>query len=507
MTRFFSTLYGRLSAYLLVLVVALGAVLLVIAHYTSDMYAKEVTQRLNHDIAMYVTAERQLIENDVVNQDSLKLLAHQMMVINPSVEVYLLDRQGNILSYALPPEAVVRQSVSLLPIQKFINAQQRLPIMGDDPRNSERQKIFSVSPVEDGGEVVGYLYAILGGVNHETIQKSVQESYILKVGLATIAGSVIIVALAGSVLFFFLTRRLYRLTRSVEAFQASDYKNGITLDGSIDSAESQSPRDEVDQLSVAVRKMSEHISHQFEALKSLDVTRRELVANVSHDLRTPLAAMQGYIETLIIKDESLTLQERKEYLQTAHKHSQRLASLVSELFELAKLDSGSIQPAIEPFSLMELVHDSVQDYQLRASDKNISLQIQCKLDDCIVYADIALIQRVLQNLLDNALRYTPVDGVIAVEVIEEQGRATVTVSDNGEGIQTHEISHIFERYYRSQKKQPSADIGTGLGLAIVKRILDLHQSTISVSSELNKGTRFIFDLPSQNHYSPVGATA
>ncbi len=143
---------------------------------------------------------------------------------------------------------------------------------------------------------------------------------------------------------------------------------------------------------------------------------------------------------------------------------------------------------------MELIQASVQDFELTARNKRIDLTIDGN-ENCYVVADIALIQRVLQNLLSNALRHTPEGRTVTISVSDNEDHTRIEVSDTGNGIASHEIPHIFERFYQSQQQRPSEELGAGLGLAIVKKILDLHQSTIRVDSQPDRGTRFTFELP------------
>jgi two-component system OmpR family sensor kinase len=163
------------------------------------------------------------------------------------------------------------------------------------------------------------------------------------------------------------------------------------------------------------------------------------------------------------------------------------------LFELSKLESSSIEPDWEEFPLMELIQDLVQDHELTARERNITLSAHCSAVGSAVVADIGLIHRVLENLLHNALRHTPDGGEIHIEVKNQSDKVWVEVSDDGEGIASHEIPHIFERFYRPETE--SGETGHGLGLAIVKRIVELHQSQVAVRSLPNEGAVFSFWLP------------
>ena len=253
--------------------------------------------------------------------------------------------------------------------------------------------------------------------------------------------------------------------------------------------------DEIDRLGVTVEQMSQRIVDQIRQLRHADASRREMVANVSHDLRTPLTSLQGYLETLLIKEGELSEEERRHYLGLAVKHGRRLSQLTAELFELAMLESREADLHFEPFSLAELVQDVAQKFKLEAEKREICLETEIPKGAPFVSADIALIERVLENLIENAIKYTPEGGTIRLSLILGRGRIAARVSDTGVGIPEAEIPHIFERFYRVEKSRGEGPEGTGLGLAIAQRILQLHGSPIQVESEPGAGTSFTFELP------------
>ena len=489
--RPFYRLHTKLSVAALLLFIALGAVLVYTTSVTSDRYALEVTQQLNRDIAIHAAEDMPLFEGGEVNKKALKELAHHVMFINPIVEVYLLDLQGNILSHALPYDTVLIDSVDMTPLHAFMNESRALPIFGDDPRNPGEQQVFSISPVMSEGEPAGYLYTVLGGRSYAGLRDSLAQNYNLRAGALTIAGSLLVAVVIGALLFGLLTRPLQRLVAQVRAYRESSLDNAEGPPGS--------PSDEIEELHAAIGSMSQRIDQQIQALEDSDNTRRELIANVSHDLRTPLASMQGYLETLLLKGKDLDDEQQAHYLRIAHKHSRRLNDLVRELFELSKLESNTTEPKLEPFSLAELVQDTMQDFELKAAKRNITLNVQAQDNNLIVVADIAMIHRVLDNLLENAIRHTPRDGVVTLTVSSDEDKARVEIKDTGDGISAHDIPHIFDRFYRPADNTTFESERTGLGLAIVKRIIELHRSKVDVFSKPNEGTAFVFWLPQTAH--------
>jgi signal transduction histidine kinase len=241
--------------------------------------------------------------------------------------------------------------------------------------------------------------------------------------------------------------------------------------------------------------MAGTIQQQIASLKENDRLRRELVTNISHDLRTPLTSMQGYIETLMIKDDSLDPARRRQYLEIARKHSAHLGRLIQDLFELARLDSSRVSPEFEHFSLTELIHDIVQEFELQAREAQVALRIEPPTEAVSVYADISLIQRVLENLVGNALKYTPEGGKVSIAVQSSAHAVGVSVVDTGPGISKEDLPYIFDRFYKVLPDEDSGSGSLGLGLAIAKRIVELHGSEIVVTSREQSGTRFRFDLP------------
>jgi len=483
------SLSAKLSAALLVIVILMGSVFFFAGRINTQLYYEELTQRLNAPIAMYVTGQRDLIENGVPDLESLTDLASHAMVINPTAEIYLLDTKGNILGHGLPPETVMLDQVDLVPLEALIDGSAVMPIRGDDPRSGSTRKVFSAFEVRNDERLEGYLYVILGGQTYEALSRDIGSSYVGRISIYVAIAVVLAAAIVGLLVFGLLTRRLKKL--SVDMRRVSD--SGFEKSPSIQPAASDD--DEIDQLARAFVSMSGKIKEQLAQLKENDNLRRELVSNISHDLRTPLSAMQGYIETLIIKGDTLPEDTRQRYLKIARRHTVRLGSLIGDLFELSKLDSASVTPQLELFSVPELVQDIAQEFQILAEKKDITLSLELDDNAAFTIGDIGLIQRVLENLVRNAIRFTPVGGEVTLSISERPQSVAVAVSDTGAGIPDNEISHIFDRFYRSDQGNGKQTDSSGLGLAIVKKILDLHDSHITVVSQINAGTRFEFELP------------
>ena len=484
-----NTLFAKLSIALVIIVGAMGTAFFFLERTNTRAYYEELSQHLNAPIAMYVTNQRQLITDGVPDLESLRDLAGHAMVINPTAEIYLLDIEGKILGHNLPAETVLQSSVDLLPVLTLIDGEARFPLRGDDPRSSDNRKVFSAWPVTTESGTEGYLYVVLGGKKYEELASDIGNSYVARSSVIAIVAIALFTALIGLLVFGLLTRRLNRLNREMQRVTESKFDLEPTLLTANGSS------DEIDELSNAFIDMSAQIRTQIAQLTENDRLRRELVSNISHDLRTPLTAMQGYIETLIIKRDSMSAEERERYLRIAQKHTARLGILIGDLFELSKLDAASVTPSVESFSLPELVQDIAQEFQIESERKNIELHIE--VDDAAqdTMGDIGLIQRVLENLVRNAIQFTPEGGEVTISIAERRDSFAISVSDSGPGIAEEDVPRIFDRFYRARDGEEARSDSSGLGLAIVKRILDLHDSRILVISKRNTGTRFEFELP------------
>jgi len=485
------SLYTKLAIALFVLFCLLGISIFILTQLASDMYQQEVVQKLNRDLARQIAAQKNLIQGDRVSEKDLKEVFKMLMVVNPNIEIYLLDPNGKILAFSAPPGKVKRNRVDLEPIKKWFEDDIVYPLTGDDPRNPGRKKVFSVARIPEQGRLQAYLYIILGGEIFDSIAQKLKSSYIMQLSVLWIIASLLFALITGLLLFAYLTRRLKRLSIVVDSLDLTQTTARLQSFFSKDRQHG----DEIDRLAFAFKQLVDRIQTQMQNLKQADTLRRELIANVSHDLRTPLATLQGYIETLFLKNKSLSIEDRQHHIEIAIQHCERLSKLVEELFELAKLDSHETRAHYEPFNINELAYDVVQKFNLAAEERHINIEIDHVQGLPFVNADIAMIERVIENLLDNAVRHTAEGGSIRLTFSLQNGDIAVCISDTGCGIPEEDLPHIFDRFYQKTRTQERKASHSGLGLAITRRILELHNKSIVVKSKAGSGTTFTFFLP------------
>lgn len=227
-----------------------------------------------------------------------------------------------------------------------------------------------------------------------------------------------------------------------------------------------------------------------ETEKELAIYRKELIANVSHDLRTPLASIQGYVETLLMPELNLSNEDRTKYLNVTLNSAQKLKRLVDELFELSRLESKDRKLNIQSFNFGELGHDVLLGLKLDAKEAGVDLRHNMDPSLPNVCADVALMERVLQNLLTNSIKYCPEGSWIELAAHNQGSTILIEVKDNGIGIPEDQIPELFDRVYKGKNKKS----GTGLGLAIVKGILELHNSTYKAENNDFGGVTISFTL-------------
>lgn len=236
------------------------------------------------------------------------------------------------------------------------------------------------------------------------------------------------------------------------------------------------------------------VFHDITQLRQLETVRREFVSNVSHELRTPLSIFHGYVENLIDEPE-MPLEDRKEVLEIMRKHSLRLNALLEDLLTLARLESKRIKFELVSIRVAPFLEQFADEWRDRLQEKDQALEVEASPDLPALPADLLRLEQVLSNLVDNASKYSPAGNLIRIIAAVEGPYLRLDVSDNGQGIPSSDLPHIFERFYRVEKARSRETGGTGLGLSIVKHIVALHGGVVEAASIYGKGTTVSVFLP------------
>lgn len=280
----------------------------------------------------------------------------------------------------------------------------------------------------------------------------------------------------------FIYRRVKKIYDDVSLLESTSFRNQpITTD--------------METLTKQVKKFATDKKLEIETLKVREEYRREFLGNVSHELKTPLFTVQGYLSTLLdgaIDDKKV----RKKYIERAEKGVERLIYIVEDLDMISKLEMGDVNLELSKFNIVELVQSVFDLLEMTADKKNIILMFDRKYNRPVnVFADQEKIQQVLSNLIMNSIKYGKQDGTTEVTIEDlVDDKIIVRVRDNGEGIEKHNIPRLFERFFRVDKSGARSEGGSGLGLSIVKHIIEAHGEKIYIESEFRKGSEFSFTL-------------
>lgn len=479
-------LYWRITLIFSLVMMVVGFGYILITTIASKNYFMEVTQKLNANVAQYLIKEAPPFKNGKVDEEALGVIMHSMMAVNPGIEVFLLDPEGEILSFVVLNSKVKLNRIDIAPVREFIATEGSEFILGDDPRGNGLQTIFSATEVREEGALLGYVYITLASEKFEQVASGLLGSYWLNLTMESFLITMIVAILIGLALTALLTKNLREIVKTVSRFRDGDLKARIP---------DLKTKSELAVLASTFNQMADNILNHMEELKKVDRLRRELIANVSHDLRNPLAVINGYVETMLIKGDQISESEREQYLKIINDSSEKLTKLVADLFELSKLESGQMQLNREPFRIQELLFDASLKFGLLAKAKNIDLVSEISSSLPVVEADLYLLDRVIQNLIDNAVKYSPENGKIILKAFycQDTFKVCVSIKNSGAGIPQKDLGSLFERYYMVDKDKKGIE-GAGLGLAIVKKILEVHDSHIEVYSDSSSFTEFVFAL-------------
>lgn len=479
-------LFPRLARWLLGFLLLLAAVEAVTLLVMQRRFFQHAQQLVNSSLAASLAPQlRPFIHEASFDARALGELLAEFQRLGPMHGYYLVDAEGRIILASVELIRAARKEVRIAPIQRFVTASsdRTLPIFGDDPLHDSREVTFSAATLRGEPSPV-YLYVTLQSSRMEDFYHALidREGPVL-VGI-TFSGAALFAAAASLLFSLFFVRRLQRLRTTVEEFRG----------GNIGARSSDAGQDELSFLSSSFNTMAETIAAQMLTIREQEESRRALVQNICHDLRTPLTSARGYVETLEIREDRLTAKERREFLGIVDKNLHFMQSMTQELFDLTSLDANERPLDHRAIDLGDLADQVVAKQGSDAMEAGCELTVVRGPGTLIVQGDPALLERVVTNLVQNAIRYTPRGGRVEVSVSAGAGAVRFAVRDTGIGIAKADQAKIFSRFYRTDKARITAPKGSGLGLAIVQRVMELHGTQIELQSEEGAGSEFAFSL-------------
>jgi signal transduction histidine kinase len=482
------TLFGKLALVQVSFGAAVVAGSFVVLEITHERHHLESSQVENLELAQDLLREqsehtRLRFDDPVALGAELRRLA----ALNPGVDLYWLDAAGRVLVSSVPDESLRQRSVSLAPVQALLSNGATPPVRGDDPRGGKRARVFSVAAFGANASPAAYFYVVLRET-HADLFDRVVGTRLFRESIGFIAVGVILALVTALVIIFGVLRPFREISRGMSALRRGGFQEWPVAAGANNAGGS-----DLDQLAVDFNDMAGRIAQLVHQLKEEDRTMREMLASVSHDLRTPLTIVQGQLETLLLKGDRIAGRDQRQLLETALRAAKSLGTLVQSVFELSTLESPHFRLQVERFSLAEAIHDAASKFAVKARARGITIVTEGADRYAMVDGDLALIERVLDNLLDNALRHARGADRITLSLADEAAGVRVTVRDNGEAVLRERLHDLAQGYPEPVGKRADPE-RRGFGLSIVRRILQLHDSRLEAAQTAGEGAAFSFLL-------------
>ncbi|MHA2828857.1 sensor histidine kinase [Vibrio harveyi] len=425
-----------------------AAVIALTYNWQKETIELRTKQSLHKELASHMRDDNPLMIGTDYNPKALKSIFHTLMLIGPDFEIYFLDSQGNITTHAAPEGAEIMGKVDLNPIKRFLN-DEPFPILGEDPRNRGEHKVFSVAAIEELGSTVGYLYVVIGSTRHDAIANAqVDTPYIALAGLVLV--SILGFALGAYVLVKrSLLNPIERVTNQLQQQAEHDFRLQPDFTRQVP---------ELVPIANSYQMMAKHIQQQFLQLEYQSSHRRQSLLQLSHDLKTPLSSVLGYLETWRLQHP-----ESDPLIDVAFRNCEKLSTQLHSLLDVARKEAPMPNYEYRPVDLGALMVECAETMQSQFARKEVLLKIDVD-NEIQTVGDKGLLERLVLNLLENALRHSP---------MRSEVHCHAHLSDDKSRIHFAFINHIEEE----------AQGGSlGIGTKIVQSILMLHHSYLETSS-------------------------
>ena len=482
----------------LLLSASLVAFILILAlwqwfQFNQEFSHAQLQQSLHRELALHMSHINPLLSQGITSNAALKEAFHDFMLLGPSFEIYTLDTLGNVVAYDAKDEKIKRLRVETPALRSFINGDE-LPIKGIDPRSLSSKKIFSAAYLHNPeGKKTGFLYVIIGGEDFDMWQSLVSEHQAPRFWIGVVLAAILFALILFAILAKYLTYPLSRLERDLGVLGSCKLGDDLSLPNEYRGSR------EIQQLSLHINQLLMKINQQHLAINQQQQARHDFKLHLSHDLKTPLTSLQGYIDTWLL----MPISERSsDLIEIAANSGRHLQKLLSQMLELAALENGQIAPDFKRVELTPLLHELMLIFAPRAKQQKVKLDFDLDTN-LIVQTDPQILMRVLSNLIDNAIRYTPAGGCITIKPLPHSSEELLyindkpvwlCVSDNGSGMHKHELQAL--KQLKSTPKFNRSDVlpQLGVGLAIVRQLLGLLRCNIDIESVPGEGSQFHIEL-------------
>jgi len=443
-------IFRRIYIVVFLLIALLGLLFTGVTYLATTAFYAASTQLLNKDVATHIAKFTSPYGRQGFDRQKADSVFYQAMVISPSAEVYFLDTTGRVIYFHGAPTEIQRWQVSTDALQRYIKSGGIRYINGPDPRDPDHPKIFSAAAVEGENGKLGYIYVILGNEQYRSVTQMLMNSRVTPMVLGAV---MFILAFSLLVTVWYIhrfRRRFDDMLVVLNKFRQGDFTARFAL----------RERDELELVTGSFNKMADLLLDNIDRVTASEKERRDFMVNISHDLRTPLAIARGYTETLVLKKGQLRPEEEATYIELVVSKIRQVEKMVGQLFELSKMESANFETRREPFVFSEVLQEVVHA---------VGVGIDCRncTDGSYVYADISMMERVIQNLVVNAITYTRPGGQISVSLEREGAELVFRIENEGEPLSDELLVWINE-------PEGVRPVRPAIGLAIVKKVLWLH---------------------------------
>jgi len=461
---------------LFISIVILAIAFILVTTFVSSIFSRQFINIRYNELENEAAVIRYLLDSSFIDKDA-DFLANEMQSAAEryNAEIWIVDNDKNITEI-VNGNAVLQNNGKLdddiIQYYDRVISGENLERIGTFGSRLSSLVMTYGTPLEKDGEVVGALF----------IHSDLDE---LQAYLNSITGQVVISAITSLAVAIVLvyamaqyfTKPLIVMNNYARRLAKGDFDLQIDID----------QKDEVGQLADSFNKMAQE-------LKTLDDKRKMFIGDVSHELRAPLAAIQGYVQGMV--DGMIDIKDYKKYLEIVLSETHRLSGLINDLLDLSQIDSGVYPLHFKMFNITELVNKILRIFEGSVEKKSIEIVNESKSKQIEVYADEDRLTQVISNFIDNAIKFSPVFGHIYINVYEEDDKVHLEVKDEGPGLTEDDMSNIWQPFYQVDRaRTPNRTRGTGLGLFIAKSIMDQHDAEIGVKSTLGEGSTFYFILP------------
>ena len=469
-----TSIFSRIILLIAGIVTCLGLVFTAITYRVATNYNEAAMQLLSKDVAGHIATFTSPFTAQGINHKKADSVFYDAMVLSPNSEVYFLDTTGAVIDYHASVQAVQQLKVPLQPLQAYIAAAGKQYIKGPDPRDPGHDKIFSAAVVQREGQTLGYIYVILTGAEARSAAALLLSNNVFLLLLLALPCIILL-----SVFFSFLyvrriQQRFNKVVAVLDRFQEGDFEARFSIDF----------QDGLSPIKSAFNTMADMLVHQINQLTKSEADRKTFIAGITHDLRNPLSVAGGFTETLLIQagNGTLSAENQQAYATLILKKIQKVENMVEQLHQLSALESAAFEPQREPFMFSELLQQVAEPLRLQASEKNIIVDCTDCKDDAYILADVSMMERVIQNLLVNAITYSPYNTTVQVSLMRTENQLCCRIENTGQPLPAAMLDWLTS----SNGQVQPGNLRPAVGLSIVRRILSLHQYRLSATSNANK---------------------